>query len=87
MLNKDVRSRLLAFFYHLAIMNGYDGMAESYTMNNFLTHEDIARLTGSTRQTVTTFINKSEEERLLKISGKKILLPEMKKLHQLVIVT
>jgi CRP/FNR family transcriptional regulator len=87
MLNKDVRSRLLAFFYHLSTMDGYDGTAASHTMDNFLTHDDIAKLIGSARQTVTTFINQLEEEGLLKISRKKILLPDMKKLHQLVIVT
>jgi CRP/FNR family transcriptional regulator, cyclic AMP receptor protein len=87
MLNKDVRSRLLAFFYHLAMMDGYDGVAVSYTMDNFLTHDDIAKLIGSARQTVTGFINEIEEEGLLKISRKKILLPDMKKLKQLAIVT
>jgi Mn-dependent DtxR family transcriptional regulator len=56
-------------------------------MDNFLTHDDIAKLIGSARQTVTTFINQLEEEELLKISRKKILLPDMKKLHRLVIVT
>ena len=87
MLNKDVRSRLLAFFYNLAIMNGYDGMAESYSMNNFLTHEDIAKLIGSTRQTVTTFVNLLKEDGLLKISRKKIQIPDVKKLQQLVMNT
>lgn len=87
MLNKDVRSRLLAFFYHLAVMDGYDTISASYTMDNFLTHDDIAKLIGSARQTVTTFISQLEEEGLLKISRKKILLPDMRKLHQLVIVT
>lgn len=87
MLKKDVRSRLLAFFYHLAIMNGYDGTAASYTMNNFLTHEDISKLIGSTRQTVTTFANLLKKEGLLKISRKKILIPDVKKLQQLVMVT
>ncbi len=32
MLNKDVRSRLLAFFYNLAVMDGYDGIATSCTI-------------------------------------------------------
>ncbi|MEP6701125.1 MAG: Crp/Fnr family transcriptional regulator, partial [Bacteroidota bacterium] len=87
MLNKDVRSRLLAFFYHLAIMDGYDGSSASYSIDNFLTHDDIAKLIGSARQTVTTFINQLEEEGLLKISRKKILIPDFKKLEQLVMVT
>lgn len=87
MLNKDVRSRLLAFFYHLAVMDGYDSTMESWTIENFLTHDDIAKLIGSARQTVTTFINQLEEEGLVKISRKKILIPDVKKLKDLVVVT
>ncbi len=87
MLNKDVRSRLLAFFYNLAIMEGYDGIGPSCTIDNYLTHDDVAKLIGSARQTVTTFINQLEDEGLLKISRKKIFIPDMKKVQQLVVVT
>ena len=87
MLNKDVRSRLLAFFYNLAIMDGYDGVSTSYTLDNYLTHDDVAKLIGSARQTVTTFINQLEDEDLLKISRKKIFIPDMKKMKNLVVVT
>ncbi len=87
MLNKDVRSRLLSFFYNLAMMEGYDGSTPSFTFNNFLTHDDVAKLIGSARQTVTTVINQLEEEGLLKITRKKISLPDTKKLRQLVMVT
>lgn len=87
MLNKDVRSRLLAFFYNLAMMEGYNGDTATFSFNNFLTHDDIAKLIGSARQTVTTVINQLEEEGLLKISRKKITLPDTKKLRQLVMVT
>lgn len=87
MLNKDVRSRLLAFFYNLALMEGYDGIGPSCTIDNYLTHDDVAKLIGSARQTVTTFINQLEDEGLLKISRKKIFIPDMKKVQQLVVVT
>ncbi len=87
MLNKDVRSRLLAFFYHLTIMDGYDGTTTSWMLENFLTHDDIGKLIGSSRQTVTTFINQLEQEGLIKISRKKIMIPDVKKLQQLVVVT
>lgn len=87
MLNKDVRSRLLGFFYHLSMMEGYDGSSASFSFNNFLTHDDVAKLIGSARQTVTTFINQLEEEGLLKITRKKITIPDIKKLKELVIVT
>lgn len=87
MLNKDVRSRLMAFFYHLAIMDGYDGSTPSWMIENFLTHDDIGKLIGSSRQTVTTFINQLEEEGLIKLSRKKIIIPDVKTLQQLVVVT
>lgn len=87
MLNKDVRSRLLAFFYNLAIADGYNGENGTYSINNFLTHEDIAKLIGSARQTVTTLINQLEDEGLISINRKKITLPDAKKLEQLVMVT
>lgn len=87
MLNKDVRSRLLAFFYHLTMMDGYNGTSPAHSFNNFLTHDDIAKLIGSARQTVTTSINQLEDEGLLKITRKKIIIPDVKRLQQLVIVT
>lgn len=87
LLNKDVRSRLLGFFYHLALQSGYDGNQGSFSMDNFLTHGDIARLIGSARQTVTTFLNELEEEELVKFSRKQIHIPDVKKLQKLVIVT
>lgn len=85
-LNKDVRSRLLAFFYNLAIMDGYGGTAISYSMTNFLTHDDIAKLIASARQTVTTFINQLEEEGLIK-SSRIFFIPDVMKLQKLVVVT
>ena len=87
MLNKDVRSRLLAFFYNLAIMEGCEINAVSFTFNNFLTHDDVAKLIGSARQTVTTILSLLEEDGLLKITRKKITIPDVRKLHQLVMVT
>ena len=87
MLNNDVRSRLLGFFYQLAKQSGYDGEAQSFSLDNFLTHDEIARLIGSARQTVTTFINQLEEEGLVKISRREISIPDVKKLQKLVIVT
>ncbi len=87
MLNKDVRSRLLSFLYQLAADNGAIPGADKHSMDNFLTHEDIAKLIGSARQTVTTMINQLEEEGLIKITRSKIQFPDMKKLYELAIVT
>ena len=86
-LNKDVRSRLISFFYQLAMQNGYDGTSTSFQMQNFLSHDDIARLIGSARQTVTSFLSELEKENLVISDRKKILLPDVKKLEQLAAIS
>lgn len=87
MLNKDVRTRLIGFFYYTAQQNGYDGNSASFSFENFLTHDDIARLIGSARQTVTTIINQLEEEGLVHVTRQQITIPDVKKIQKLVIVT
>ena len=87
MLNKDVRSRLISFFYQLAMQYGYDGAANSFQMENFLSHDDIARLIGSARQTVTSFLSELEKENLVVSDRKKILIPDVKKLQQLAAIS
>jgi CRP/FNR family transcriptional regulator, cyclic AMP receptor protein len=83
MLNKDVRSRLISFFYQLAMQSGYDGNADSFQMKNFLSHDDIARLIGSARQTVTSFLADLEKENLVISDRKKIHIPDVRKLQRL----
>ncbi|MBK8494596.1 MAG: winged helix-turn-helix domain-containing protein [Chitinophagaceae bacterium] len=41
-------------------------------LDKFLTHEDLAKLIGSSRQTVTTTLNQFEKEGLISISKKHI---------------
>lgn len=79
LLQKDVRSRILYFFYTLMQeKEPYD--SNSFTVDNYLTHEDIARLTGTSRQTVTTTISQLSEEGLVLVDRKKIYIPDIKKL-------
>ena len=85
MLNKDVRSRLLGFYYHLAIEQGVPETAKEAAFENFLTHEDVAHLIGSARQTVTTLLNELEKEGLLKLTRKKIELPDFASIRRLVV--
>jgi CRP/FNR family transcriptional regulator, cyclic AMP receptor protein len=80
LLHKDVRSRLLSYMYQLAVQNGYNGNDHSFSIDNFLTHEDIARLIGSSRQSVTTLINDYEKEGLLSFTRQQIILHDVKKI-------
>lgn len=81
LLQKDVRTRLLYFFWTM-LQNNKDITSNSLTLPNFLTHEDIARLTGTSRQTVTTLINKFTEEGLLEVDRKSITIRDIKLLQK-----
>lgn len=81
LLQKDVRTRLLYFFWTM-LQNKKDIAANSITIPNFLTHEDIARLTATSRQTVTTLINKFTEEGLLDVDRKSITIHDIKLLQK-----
>lgn len=78
LLNKDVRTRLLGFFYQLAIQHGCTENQSECSIDNFLTHEDIARLIGSSRQTVTTMVNELENEGILSFNRQTIIIKDVK---------
>ena len=78
LLNKDVRTRLIGFFYQLAMQNGCKEDQGACSIENFLTHDDIARLIGSSRQTVTTIINELEAEGMLSFSRQQIDITDVK---------
>ena len=75
-LNKDVKSRLVQLLLQLAADNKsiVDNKA---VIEKFLTHDDIAKLIGSSRQTVTTTINQLEKQNLISISKKEILINDI----------
>lgn len=78
LLHKDVRTRLLGFFYQLIVQHGWLEKDTSYSIENFLTHDDIARLIGSSRQTVTTLINEFENEGILNYNRQVIEIKDVK---------
>ena len=87
LLNKDVKARLLNFFWELSQMNLVDAAAEGFCIPNYLTHEDIAHLVGSSRQTVTTIINELAAENVLSYNRQQICFTDVKKLQKLVNVS
>jgi CRP/FNR family transcriptional regulator, cyclic AMP receptor protein len=84
MLNADVKTRLLRFFHDLVEYNKAAVNNNSFVLDNFLTHDDIARLIGSSRQTVTTVLNEMETSRLVKTSRKLISIPDIQAIQKLV---
>lgn len=87
LLNKDVKTRLINFFGQLVEENIGENTPEGFCIPNYLTHEDIANLIGSTRQTVTTMINELEAEGVLQYSRHQICFLDVKKIQNLLSVT
>jgi CRP/FNR family cyclic AMP-dependent transcriptional regulator len=82
LLNKDVKTRLENFLYQLVEEKLGESRPEGFCIPNYLTHEDIAHLIGSSRQTVTTLINELESEQILAYNRQQICFLDVKKLKK-----
>ena len=80
LLRKDVRERLVHFIGDLMTQMGMKPGDNSFSGENFLTHEDIARLIGASRQTVTTLLGELSNEGLLTVTRTGLECPDVKKL-------
>jgi CRP/FNR family transcriptional regulator len=83
LLNRDVKTRLLQLLLQLTGESSSHAENNTLSFERYLTHDDIARLIGSSRQTVTTFLNQLEAADLIKTGKKEITLmdvPALKKL-------
>jgi CRP/FNR family transcriptional regulator, cyclic AMP receptor protein len=87
LLNKDVKTRLIDFLWQLLQLNTEDESLDGICIPNYLTHEDIAHLIGSSRQTVTTMINELAEDGVLSYNRQQICFPDVKKIQKLVNVS
>ncbi len=75
-LNKDVKSRLAQLLMQLA--KDKNAMVNNTAViDKFLTHDDIAKLIGSSRQTVTTTLNQFEKENIISITKREILINDV----------
>lgn len=80
LLKKDVKPRLLHFLWQLA-QKHYVQSSNTVCIPNYLTHENIANLIGSSRQTVTTLINELAAEGLITYNRNEICFPDVKKIQ------
>lgn len=70
---KDVRTRLLSFLEEWATKEG-TVKTDTIILQNYLTHQDIASLICSTRQTVNQLFNEFKEKGILDYSRTEIIL-------------
>ena len=73
---KDARTRVIEFLKDTAAWKGKKVGYETMIPTR-LTHKDIAALTGTSRQTVTTILNELKEKNLINFDRKKILIRDL----------
>lgn len=76
---KDARTRIVEFLKDAAAWKGKKVGFETMIPTK-LTHKDIAALTGTSRQTVTTILNELKEKNLINFDRKKILIRDIENL-------
>ncbi len=76
---KDARTRIVEFLKDSASWKGKKVGFETMIPTK-LTHKDIAALTGTSRQTVTTILNELKEKNLINFDRRKILIRDLDQL-------
>lgn len=73
---KDARTRIVDFLKELAEEKGRKVGFETMIKNHF-THKDIANLTGTSRQTVTTTMNALRDQNIINFDRRRILIRDL----------
>jgi CRP/FNR family cyclic AMP-dependent transcriptional regulator len=76
---KDARTRIVEFLREMALEKGQK-VGFEMMIKNHLTHKDIASLTGTSRQTVTTVMNELREDNVINFDRRRILIRDLAKL-------
>lgn len=78
---KDSRTRIVEFLLDLANKKG-ERVGFERVVRKFITHQEIANLTATSRQTVTTVLNELRTKNLLTFNRKRLLIRDMTKLAE-----
>jgi len=76
---KGSRTRIIEFLYNLARTKG-QRVGYEMLVRKFLTHQDIANMTATSRQTVTTVLNELRYKNLITFNRKRLLVRDMEAL-------
>lgn len=77
----DVQTRLIDFFSDWANEEG-ERLGPEVSLKNYLTHNDIANLISTCRQTVTSLLNKMKTKGNILYTRSKIVIPNLEKLQE-----
>lgn len=76
---KDSRSRIVEYLVDLVKKNG-QRVGYEWVVRKFITHQEIANLTATSRQTVTTVLNELRSDNLLTFDRKRLLVRDLDQL-------
>lgn len=76
---KDSRTRIIDFLKSLATRKG-QRVGYEMLVRKFMTHQEIANLTATSRQTVTTVLNELRNKNILTFNRRRLLIRDMEKL-------
>ena len=80
---KDAKSRIIEFLIDEAELKGQKVGFETL-VKNMLTHQDISRLTATSRQTVTTVLNELREANIINFDRKRFLVRDLSELKKMI---
>jgi len=78
---KDSRSRIVEYLVEL-VRKGGQRIGYEWVVRNFITHQEIANLTATSRQTVTTVLNELRAAEIITFNRKRLLIRDLDKLKQ-----
>ena len=76
---KDSRSRIVEYLTEMVRKRG-QRVGYEWVVRNFITHQEIANLTATSRQTVTTVLNELRNDEILTFNRKRLLVRDLDKL-------
>ncbi len=76
---KDSRTRIIEFIIQSLEKSG-QRIGYEWVLRNFITHQDIANITATSRQTVTMVLNELKNENIINFDRKRFLIRDLEKL-------
>jgi CRP-like cAMP-binding protein len=80
---KDSKTRILDFLISSVEKKG-QRIGYEWVLRNFITHQDIASLTSTSRQSVTMILNELRNDNIIQFDRKRLLVRDLEKLKSLV---
>ena len=82
MLFNDAQGRIAAFLFEQWVSQGKNQVADTALIHNYLTHEEIASYVGTTRQTVSSSLNRFRKMGLISFDRNTFLINDLQGLKE-----